>query len=500
MDEKYILALDQGTTSSRAILFGRHGEIVSQRQRPHEQIYPEPGWVSHNPREILFNIVECAKRAMEAAGAAPGDIAAIGITNQRETLVAWDRQTGEPVCDAVVWQCRRTADICRRALADGLEDLVRRDTGLLIDPYFSATKIRWILDNIPEAQNLLTEGKLAAGTMDSFLIWHLTGGARHVTDYTNASRTMLFNINTLKWDGELLDYFKIPEYILPEVVPSSGIIGHTAEGVFGARIPIAGIAGDQQAALFGQACFNTGDVKNTYGTGCFILKNIGREPVISRQKLLTTIAWHIGGQAVYAMEGSVFNAGAAVEWMMKEAGLARDVGEINDICDNTPDTGGVYMAPAFSGLGAPHWDMDARGVICGLSLSSNRRHIIRAVMESIAFQSKDVIDAMERETGLPTGVLRVDGGVSKSRFVMQFQSDILNIPVERQRVTEITALGAAYLAGLAVNFYSGLDEISKNRAADTVYKPGMDKTERDEKYAMWLKAVERSRGWALQGS
>ncbi|MDR2648169.1 MAG: glycerol kinase GlpK [Clostridiales bacterium] len=494
MSEKYVLAFDQGTTGSRAILFNRSGEAVGQSRRTHEQIYPAPGWVSHNPKEIYFNIAECAKRVMENARARPADIAAIGITNQRETLTAWDKRTGEPVCDAIVWQCRRTADICRQARSDGMEENVRQRTGLLIDPYFSATKIRWILDNIPRARALSAEGNLLAGTIDSWLIWNLTGGARHVTDYTNASRTMLFNIHTLNWDKELLAYFNIPADILPEVISSNGFIGNTR--IFGGEIPITGAAGDQHAALFGQTCFNEGDVKNTYGTGCFILKNIGPRPVISRNKLLTTIAWHLNGQAVYAMEGSIFNAGAAVEWLIKEARLADDVKEINDICDSTPDTQGVYMMPAFSGLGAPYWDMDARGIICGLSLSSNRRHIVRAVMESIAFQSKDVIGVMESETGVPMNKLRVDGGVSQSRFVMQFQSDILNIPSERPKITETTALGAAYLAGLAVGFYKDLDDISRNHIIDAVYEPAMDGAVREEKYRMWLKAVERAKGWA----
>ena len=495
MGGKYILAFDQGTTSSRAILFNKNGEIAGQHQRAHEQIYPKAGWVSHNPKEIFFNIVECTKQAMLKAGVTPGDIVAIGITNQRETLVAWNRKTGEPVCDAIVWQCRRTADICRRAISDGMEGVVRQKTGLLIDPYFSATKIRWILDNIPQAQTLASEGNLLAGTIDSYLIWNLTGGRRNVTDYTNASRTMLFNINTLKWDDDLLAYFNIPVHILPEVIPSSGFIGNTIKSIFGEEIPIAGVAGDQHAALFGQACFNAGDVKNTYGTGCFILKNIGSTPVISRNKLLTTIAWHINGQAVYALEGSIFNAGAAVEWLIKEAKLADSIREINDICDSVPDTQGVYMAPAFSGLGAPYWDMYARGVICGLSLSSNRGHIVRAVMESIAYQSKDVIGVMEDETGIPVNSLRVDGGVTNSNFVMQFQSDILSIPVERSKVTEITALGAAYLAGLAVNLYSGYEEILNNRVVGAVYEPTMNQAVMKEKYMMWLKAVERAKGW-----
>jgi glycerol kinase len=466
---------------------------VCQHQLPHEQIYPQPGWVSHNAEEIYGNTVTCGRTVMAKAGVSPADIAAIGITNQRETLVAWDKQTGVPICDAIVWQCRRTADICRKMASDGMADTVRQKTGLLIDPYFSATKIRWILENVPEARGLELAGRLLVGTVDSYLIWKLTDGREHVTDYTNASRTMLFNIGGLRWDPELMNYFGVEEEMLPRVCPSSGAIAST--GVFGGEIPITGVAGDQHAALFGQTCFEQGDVKNTYGTGCFILKNIGAKPVISPNNLLTTIAWHINGQTVYALEGSIFNAGAAIEWTINEARLAGDIGEINSICENTPDTDGAYMVPAFTGLGAPHWDMNARGVFCGMSLSTNRRHLVRAVMEAIAYECKDVIDVMESDAGVAMNRLRVDGGVSRSDFVMQLQADLLRIPVERPQSTETTALGAAYLAGLAVGFYRDIDEIRANRTAGAVFEPSMPPEAAAMKYAGWLKAVERAKGW-----
>lgn len=495
MSKKYILAIDQGTTSTRAIIFDEKGSIIAQNSRSHEQLYPNPGWVSHNAKEIYFNTVEVCKKAMELANVEPLQIAGIGITNQRETVVAWDKETGEPVCDAIVWQCRRTADLCRSITNDGFGDTIRAKTGLLVDPYFSATKIKWMLDNVERAKALRSSGRLLVGTIDSYIIWHLTGKKCHVTDFTNASRTMLFNITDLRWDDELLRYFDIPAEILPHVVPSSGVIGYTDESVFGTAIPISGIAGDQHASLFGQTCFSVGDVKNTYGTGCFILKNIGDKPIITKNKLLTTIAWNIGGRTTYALEGSVFIAGAAISWLMKEMKLIDDVNELNEICKNTPDTGGVYFVPAFSGLGAPYWDMYARGCICGMTLGTNRSHIIRAVMEAIAFQSRDVINHMEAESGLHMTRLRVDGGVCKSDFGMQFQSDILNIAVERPANTETTALGAAYLAGLAVSYWSGTDDIVKQRQVDKVFEPVMAKVEADGRYRMWLKAVEKAMGW-----
>ena len=500
MDSSYILSIDQGTTSSRVILYDGGGKPVSSYRLPHRQIYPEPGWVSHDPAEIYRNVQECAYKAIEAAGISASQIAAIGITNQRETLVAWDKLTGEPVCDAIVWQCSRTADICKRVISEGMEDEIRGKTGLLVDPYFSATKIRWTLDNVPQAQELAAKGRLLAGTMDCWLIWRLSGGKTHATDFTNASRTMLFNINTLKWDEELLRYFGIPREILPEVVTSSGVAAYTDESVFGAKIPIAGVAGDQHAALFGQTCFGEGDMKNTYGTGCFILKNIGDKPVRSKNKLLTTIAWHIGGKVTYALEGSIFNAGAAIEWMIRKAGLAGGVDEIQSICEATPDTGDVYFVPAFTGLGAPYWDMYARGSILGMTLSTGRNEIVRAVMESVAFQSRDVIAVMDAEASATATRLRVDGGVSGSGFLMQFQADILGILVERPKDVETTALGASYLAGLGVGVYGDLGKIAASREPGAVYHPGKDADWSRERYARWTKAVEKAKGWAQAGN
>ncbi len=485
----YILSVDQGTTSTRAILFDRTGGLVAQSQIPHKQILSTEGHVSHDAEEIFENVVTVCKSALINAGTDISQVAAIGLTNQRETLVAWDKETGKPICPAIVWQCRRTADICKQMKDDGMETPVRNKTGLVVDPYFSATKIKWIKDHYPDKPFL-------AGTIDSYLIYRLTGGKMHVTDYTNASRTMLFNINTLRWDDELLKYFDIDENILPQVVPSSGIIAHTHKDIFGISVPISGVAGDQHAALFGQTCFLPGDMKNTFGTGCFILKNIGSQPIISENRLLTTIAWHIGGKTTYALEGSIMSAGAAVEWLVRELQIVADVHELNDICNNTPSTAGVYFVPAFTGLGAPYWDMYARGTICGMMLSTNRHHIVRAVMEAIAFQSRDVIETMDRDTDVGITKLRVDGGISRSAFAMQFQSDILNIPVERPRITETTALGAAYLAGLGVGFYESTDAIIKQREIDAVYNPAMSREQSDLCYKNWLKAVERARGWA----
>lgn len=495
MKKPYVLAIDQGTTSSRAIIYDAAGATAGWHQRPHEQIFPNPGWVSHNANEIYFNVVEAGRKAMEQAGIAPTDLSAVGITNQRETVVLWDKRTGEPVCDAIVWQCRRTADLCARMEADGLSETIRQKTGLLIDPYFSATKIKWMLDHTPQARTLMEKGDLLAGTMDSFLIWKLTGGQKHVTDYTNAARTMLFNIKTLMWDADILAYFGINPSILPKVVSCVGPAGQTQAAVWGASIPITGIAGDQHAALFGQTCLETGDVKNTYGTGCFLLKNVGHEPLITQSRLLTTLAWHINGQVTYALEGSIFNAGAAVEWLMKEIKLVDSVEEINAICAETPDTDGAYFVPAFSGLGAPYWDMYARGTLCGLNLSTNKRHIVRAVMESVAFQSRDVIDHMTEVSGLPLPLLRVDGGVSKSDFTMQFQADLLSVSVERPRVTETTARGIFYMAGLGAGLFSRPEDIKCLREVDKIFEPSSDKDAMETRYRQWKKAVERSRNW-----
>lgn len=496
MNNSYILAVDQGTTSTRAMLFDREGTVAGWHRRTHEQIFPNPGWVSHNANEIYFNVVETGRRAMEAAGVTPGEVLAVGITNQRETVVLWDKLTGEPVCDAVVWQCRRTAEICRQMEADGMAGAVHEKTGLLIDPYFSATKIKWMLAHYPQARQLMSQGRLLAGTMDSFLIWKLTGGKRHVTDYTNASRTMLFNIRELAWDAELLSYFGIDRAIMPETVSCAGTVGYVDPSVWGASIPITGIAGDQHAALFGQTCLDVGDLKNTYGTGCFLLKNIGSEPPVNDSRLLTTLAWHMDGRATYALEGSVFNAGAAVEWLMKEAKLADTVDEINAICAETPDTNGAYFVPAFSGLGAPFWDMYARGTLCGMSLSTNKRHIVRAVMEAVAFQSYDVIDYMTKTSGIPLPVLRVDGGVCKSDFTMQFQADLLQTAVERPCVTETTAQGAFYFAGFGAGLFREPSDVKRLRKIDRVFEPSVPKEEMDERCRLWHKAVKKAQNWA----
>jgi glycerol kinase len=485
----YIMALDQGTTSSRAIIF-KGGRITGQHSRTHEQIFPFPGWVSHNLSEIWFNTVECMKRVCAETGVNAGEISAIGITNQRETVAAWDKRTGEPAAYAIVWQCKRTAGICQQMIDDKMEDTVRRKTGLLIDPYFSATKIRWMLDNEPEVRRLRDAGHLAVGTMDSYLLYRLCG--RHITDVSNASRTMLYNIHTMQWDDDLLRYFDIPVEILPQVIDSSGVAGVT--DVLGHAIPVAGVAGDQQAALFGQKCFVSGNVKNTCGTGCFMLMNTDK-PVVSEKRLLTTIAWKVGDRVAYALEGSVFNAGSAVEWLINRAKLAVDVREVNDFCESAGGNNGVYFVPAFSGLGAPHWDMNARGTLCGLDLSSNSRHIVRAVMEAIAYQSKDVIDVMKAESGFDITRMRVDGGVSKSDFAMQFQADILQTPVERPAITETTALGAACLAGLGAGVFSGVDDIMAIDDEPTVFVPRMTKSEADALCDRWRRAVERAKGW-----
>jgi len=474
-----ILAIDQGTTSTRAVAFDKQGKAINTAQKPHKQIFPQAGWVSHNAEEIYANVLEVAKDA------GVKDAAAIGITNQRETLVLWDSRTGEPICDAIVWQCRRSADICARMKADGMSGVVHQRTGLLIDPYFTATKIKWAIDNISQVKPLMEQGYLRAGTIDSYLIFRLSKGKSHITDYTNASRTMLFDIVKGCWDDDILKYFGIDKSILPRVVPSSGVVA-TAED-FG--IPIAGIAGDQHAALFGQDCLKPGDVKNTYGTGCFLLKNIGNKVIVKSNQLLTTIAWHINGETTYALEGSVFNAGSAIEWMIREMKLVSNVQEINEICNNTPDTDGAYFVPAFSGLGAPHWDMYAKGTLCGLSLSTNKNHIVRAVMESIAFQSKDLIDHMDEVSDLPVSPLKVDGGVSKSDFAMQFQADLLGVPVQRPNYTETTVLGACKLAALGIGF-----DFDKDMAAGRVFEPSVG-SKIQERYLYWKKAVERAGGW-----
>lgn len=496
MDKKYVIALDQGTTSSRAIIFDRDGQIVKVAQSEFTQYYPKPGWVEHDPMEIWGTQSGVLRQVLESAGIRPQEIAAIGITNQRETTVVWDKNTGKPIYNAIVWQCRRTANICDELKARGLEDYVRENTGLVIDAYFSGTKIKWILDNVEGAREKAERGELLFGNIDTWLIWNLTRGKVHVTDYSNASRTMIFNIKELKWDERMLEELKIPASMLPEVRPSSEIYGVTdPQTLGGAEIPIAGIAGDQQAALFGQACFQAGMAKNTYGTGCFMLMNTGEEAVTSKNGLLTTIAWGVDGKVEYALEGSIFVAGAVVQWLRDELKIIHDAKDSEYFATQVEDNNGVYLVPAFVGLGAPYWDMYARGTIVGLTRGANRNHIIRAALESIAYQTRDVLEAMQEDSGIDLQALRVDGGAVANDFLMQFQSDILGVPVHRPEVIETTALGAAYLAGLAVGFWSGKDEISKKWNVNRIFEVEMEEERREELYKGWKRAVERSLKW-----
>lgn len=494
---KYILALDQGTTSSRAIIFDGRGGSVGLAQKEFRQIFPRPGWVEHDAREIWASQLEVAQEVMAKSGISSGDVAAIGITNQRETTVVWERKSGLPVSNAIVWQCRRTASICDAIKADAPKaEYILKNTGLVVDPYFSATKVKWILDNIPGARARAEEGDLLFGTIDTWLIWNLTGGRVHVTDYSNASRTMLFNIHTRQWDQTILDYLGIPRAMLPRVMPSSAVYGATIPSLLGGgEIPLAGAAGDQQAALFGQTCFQPGMAKNTYGTGCFMLMNTGSEPVSSRHGLLTTIAWGIGDRVEYALEGSIFVAGAAVQWLRDELKLIKDARETGPRAAQVEDTNGVYFVPAFVGLGAPYWDMYARGAILGLTRGAKAEHIIRATLESIAYQARDVLTAMVNDSGIELKALRVDGGAAANDFLMQFQADILALPVERPSQTESTALGAAYLAGLAVGYWQGREEIAQNWQGGRVFIPEMPSARREKLYAGWEKAVARSRHW-----
>ena len=491
--KKYILSLDAGTTSSRAILFNHDSEIVSVAQKEFTQIYPKAGWVEHDAMEIWATQSGVVTEARSKIGATAEDIAAIGITNQRETTVVWDRKTGEPIYNAIVWQCRRTASFCDELKARGLEDYVRENTGLVIDAYFSGTKINWILNNVPGARERAEKGELAFGTIDTWLIWKLTDGKVHVTDYSNASRTMAFNIKTLKWDEKMLKELDIPASMLPEVRPSSAVYGTTS--LYGAEIPIAGAAGDQQAALFGQACFEPGMAKNTYGTGCFMLMNTGDKPVKSNSGLVTTIAWGLDGEVDYALEGSIFVAGAAIQWLRDEVRLVDSSPDSEFYCNKVADTNGVYMVPAFVGLGAPHWDMYARGAILGLTRGANKSHLIRATVESLAYQTKDVLDAMEKDSNIKLAALKVDGGACANDFLMQFQADILGVPVDRPSIVETTAMGAAYLAGLAVKFWDGKADVTAAWKLDRSFNPAMDADVRAKLYAGWLKAVECSKGW-----
>lgn len=491
---KYVIAIDQGTTSSRTILFDHEQNMVSIAQKEFRQIYPNEGWVEHDANEIWATQFGVLQEAIQKINAKAQDIAAIGITNQRETTVVWDKNTGEPVYNAIVWQCRRTASICDKLKSEGLEGYIRDNTGLVLDAYFSGTKIKWILDNVEGARAKANKGDLLFGTIDTWLIWKLTGGKVHVTDYTNASRTMIFNIKTLKWDEKLLKALDIPESMLPEVKESSAVYGNAT--IDGVSIPIAGIAGDQQSALFGQACFNEGDIKNTYGTGSFILMNTGEKFVPSKNGLLTTIAIGFNGKIEYALEGSVFIAGAAVQWLRDEMHLINDAKDTEYFATKVPDTNGVYMVPAFVGLGAPYWDMYARGCIVGITRGVNRNHIIRATEEAIAFQSRDVIDAMVADSNIKLKALKVDGGACRDNFLMQFQADITGSSVMRPKITETTALGAAYLAGIAVGFWKDKSEITKAWLLEREFTPNIPTEERERKYVGWKKAVERSRNWA----
>ena len=496
MSKKYVLALDQGTTSSRAILFDQSGKGVGVAQKEFTQIYPKAGWVEHDAMEIWGTQSGVAREVLEKTGIRPDEIAAIGITNQRETTVVWEKATGKPVYNAIVWQCRRTASICDELKARCLESYIRENTGLVVDAYFSGTKVKWILDNVPGARERAKKGELLFGNIDTWLIWNLTRGKAHVTDYSNASRTMLFNIRTLRWDEEILAELDIPACMLPEVKPSSCVYGHTDAQTFGgAEIPIAGDAGDQQAALFGQACFSDGMAKNTYGTGCFMLMNTGEKRVPSHNGLLTTIAWGVDNKVEYALEGSIFVAGAAVQWLRDELKLIDNAAQSEELASAVHDTHGVYVVPAFVGLGAPYWDMYARGTIVGLTRGANRNHIVRATLESIAYQTRDVLQAMEDDSGIKLKALKVDGGAVANNFLMQFQSDILGVPVDRPMVTETTAMGAAFLAGLAVGFWKDKAEIAAKWNVDRTFKPAMAAADRDQKYKGWTKAVERSRAW-----
>jgi glycerol kinase len=493
----YILALDQGTTSSRAIIFDRAGAVKALAQKEFRQHFPQPGWVEHDATEIWASQAGVAAEAITRAGLSPKDIAAIGITNQRETTVLWDKRTGAPLNHAIVWQDRRTASLCDRLKSDGLEQLFRQKTGLVLDPYFSGTKLAWLLDNIPGARQKAETGELAFGTIDSWLVWNLTGGRRHITDVSNASRTLLFNINTLAWDNELLQVLNIPRAILPEVVDSSAVYGETAGAPFAANIPIAGMAGDQQAALFGQVCTRPGMVKNTYGTGCFMLMNSGAKPVMSKSKLLTTVAWRIGGKTEYALEGSVFIAGAAVQWLRDGLGIIKKSSDVETLAASVQDNGGVYVVPAFAGLGAPHWDPYARGTIVGITRGTTAAHIARATLESIAFQVTDVLTAMEADAGVSLAELRVDGGATVNNLLMQFQADLLGVPVVRPMINETTALGAAYLAGLAVGYWQDKEEIAKQWQMERTFTPQMERGKVAELREWWNRALERAKGWEV---
>ncbi|MGM9606650.1 MAG: glycerol kinase GlpK [Oscillospiraceae bacterium] len=493
---QYIMAFDQGTTSSRCILFDRQGRICSVAQKEFTQIFPKPGWVEHDAMEIWASQIGVAQEAMLKIGATAADIAAIGITNQRETTVVWDKTSGQPVCNAIVWQCRRTAEFCDELAAEGWTEKIRGKCGVVLDAYFSATKIRWILENVPGAREKAERGDLLFGNIDTWLIWNLTKGRVHVTDYSNASRTMLYNIFELKWDEEILERLGIPCSMLPTVMPSSCVYGETDPSIFGSPIKIGGAAGDQQAALFGQTCFRPGMAKNTYGTGCFLLMNTGAKPVMSSHGLLTTLAWGVNGKVEYALEGSIFVAGAAIQWLRDELKLIDSAADSEYMASKVPDTNGCYVVPAFTGLGAPHWDAYARGAIVGLTRGVNKYHLIRATLESLAYQTRDVLDAMQQDSGIKLSALKVDGGACANNFLMQFQADIINAPVLRPVCIETTALGAAYLAGLAVGYWSDQDEVVANWAISRTFEPTMEDAVRADLLKGWDKAVGRTLKWA----
>jgi glycerol kinase len=497
-DKGYILVIDQGTTGSAALLFNEEGQIVSSADREIRQIYPHPGWVEHDPQEIFRTSLVVAQEALHKAVVTASQVKGMGITNQRETTVVWDRHTGEPVSNAIVWQCRRTAPLCEELKQRGLSEFIKEKTGLPIDAYFSATKLRWILDHIPDGQRRAQHGDLLFGTIDSWLIWNLSGGAIHITDYSNASRTMLFNIHNLEWDRELLAILDIPEAVRPQAMPSSQLYGETAAGLLGdARIPLGGIAGDQQAALFGQACYDACMAKNTYGTGSFILLNTGDRPITSEKGLVTTVAWGLEGGVTYAIEGSIFITGAAVQWLRDGLDLIKSAAESETLARSVPDNGGVYFVPALVGLGAPYWDMYARGTIVGLTRGTTKGHLARATLEAIAYQTRDVIDVMSAEACLQVALLRVDGGGTANSLLMQFQADVLGVPIQPALVAETTSLGVAYLAGLAVGLWRDTAQLARMWRAAKTYEPKMSADQRETLYANWKRAVERARGWVV---
>ena len=495
---KYMMALDSGTTSNRCILFDRAGRIVSVAQREFTQYFPQPGWVEHDANEIWATLLGVAVEAMQMAGAAAADIAAIGITNQRETTIVWDKATGEPVHHAIVWQCRRTSEYCDELRARGLTARFREKTGLVLDAYFSATKLHWLLENVPSVRERAAKGELLFGTVETWLIWKLTGGRAHVTDYSNASRTMLFNINTLDWDEEILAELNIPRSMLPKPLPSSGLFGTTDTSLLGGEIPITGAAGDQQAALFGQTCFQPGEAKNTYGTGCFLLMNTGEKPVFSQNGLVTTIAWGLGEKVTYALEGSIFVAGAAIQWLRDEMKLIANAAESEAVAQEVTDTNGCYVVPAFTGLGAPYWDQYARGAVVGLTRGCNRAHIVRATLDSLTYQTYDVLNAMHADSGIALASLNVDGRARANNYLMQTQADVIGAPVLRPTCVESTAMGAAYLAGLAVGFWRDQAEIRKIWAVDRTFEPQLDAKSRDARLHGWHRAVQRAFDWAKE--